>query len=416
MRKAHFALLLLLVVPLGFLIARSHAQRQVGAGSAHRVLYYVDPMHPAYKSDRPGIAPDCGMQLVAVYADEAGEPVVAAPNVPALQTTPAVVSIDSYKQQLLGIRVAAVEGSSGARTVRIAGRVTADETRVYRVNAPVDGYVWDTHADTVGSPVKSGQRLAEVYSQEYLSVMAGYVSACEQLQASTENQTAPGTRNLLGVRTSADRLRTLGMSEAQVQELCDKHKIPDNVPIVAPQSGFIVARNISAGLRFERNMEFYRIADLSHVWVIADLFGGEDQYLHPGTIARVTLINQRRSFTARVADGLPQIDPVTRAVKVRLEVNNKDLALRPDMLVDVEFALPAPSGMSVPADAVVDSGLSQRVYVDRGNGSFEPRQVEVGARYGNRIQILRGLAANEKVVNSGIFLVDSESRLRSAAE
>jgi Cu(I)/Ag(I) efflux system membrane fusion protein len=165
-------------------------------------------------------------------------------------------------------------------------------------------------------------------------------------------------------------------------------------------------------MRFDRNAEFYRIADLSHVWIIADLFQGEDQYLHPGTLARINLRNQRREFSARVSNILPQVNPVNRAIAVRLECDNSDLVLRPDMFVDVEFVLPAPSGLSVPVDAVVDSGLSQRVYVETSEGRFEPRQVEIGERFGEREQVLAGLSEGEKVVASGTFLVDSESRLR----
>jgi Cu(I)/Ag(I) efflux system membrane fusion protein len=149
------------------------------------------------------------------------------------------------------------------------------------------------------------------------------------------------------------------------------------------------------------------------VWIVADLFGSEAQYFHPGAVARITLPNQKKSISARVSDILPQVDPVTRAVKLRLEVDNKNLALRPDTLVDVDLTVATPSGLSVPVDAVLDSGLSKQVFVDRGNGIFEPRQVETGAPFGDRVQILRGLAEGEKVVASGTLLVDSESRLKS---
>jgi len=409
MRKGFYAVSLLLAVALGILLVRGQTQANPSANTTRRILYYVDPMHPAYKSDKPGIAPDCGMPLEPVYADEAGKSILTAVE----QTAPDAVSIDPDTQQLLGIRVVPAQKTFGTRTLRLPGKVAADETRVYHVNAAPEGFVRETHEDTVGSPVKKGQRLAVIFSQEFLSVIAGYISASEQAQSGREKEDAAGSRNSLAVRTWADRLRNLGMSEAQIEELYVTRKVAEGVYIVSPADGFIVARNISVGMRFEKNAELYRIADLSHVWIVADLFGGEDRHFHPGAVARITLWNQNRSFSARVSDVLPQVDPVTRAVKLRLEADNNHFALRPDMLVNVDFALPAPTGLSVPADAVIDSGLSQRVYADLGNGMFEPRQVETGERFGDRVQILRGLLEGEKVVASGTFLVDSESRLKS---
>jgi Cu(I)/Ag(I) efflux system membrane fusion protein len=406
MRRSSYAIYLLLVVLLEFIFVSNHRQRQPSA--APRVLYYVDPMHPFYKSDKPGIAPDCGMQLEPVYAEEHPNAIMAT----SLQTTSELVSIDTYARQLVGIHVATVEKTFGTRTLRIPGRVAADETRLYRVDAGVDGFVKETYEDTVGSHVKKDQRLAIIYSPEFISTAGGYFSASLQAQASVAKESTAEAQAQLGVQNWANRLRTLGMSDAQIDELKVTRRTPDSIYVVSPSSGFILERNISPGMRFNRNAEFYRIADLSRVWITADLFGGEDQYLHPGVLAHVTLRNQSRVFSARVANILPQLDPVTRAVTVRLERDNRDLALRPDMLVNVDFALPVPPGLSVPAEAIVDSGVSQRVYVEIGEGTFEPRRVEIGDRFGDRVQVLEGLSEGEKVVASGTFLVDSESRMR----
>ncbi len=412
MRNALYGILVLSAIVAGFVL-HEHHNRVQASGTARRVLYYVDPMHPAYKSDKPGIAPDCGMQLEPVYADEAAEATASA--VPA-QSTPGAVNIDSERQQLVGIRVATVEKTSGTRALRIPGRVTADETRVYRVNAGVDGFVKETHEDTVGSQVKKDQRLAIIYSPEFVSPAGGYLSATDGTLGGTGKRGEAGTPSLPAAQNWANRLRTLGMSDAQIKELDSTRIIPEDIYVLSPANGFILARSISPGQRFERRMEFYRIADLSHVWIVADLFGSEAQYFHPGAVARITLPEQKRSFFARVANILPQIDPSTRTLKLRLEADNKNFALRPDMFVDVDLTVATPPGLSVPADAVLDSGLSKRVFVDRGNGIFEPREVDTGERFGDRVQILRGLAEGEKVVASGTFLVDSESRLRLAAE
>lgn len=412
MKKVLGAISLLLAGVLGFLLGQSHTQRKSDVG-ARRVLYYVDPMHPTYKSEKPGKAPDCGMPLEPVYADERGR--VAASDEPG-QSTPGTVNIDPERQQLAGIRVATVEKTSATRTLRIPGRVTADETRVYRVAAGVDGFVTETHEETVGSPVKKGQRLAVISAREFLPAIGGYLAASERTRGGTGKEGAAEAQSLLEVKTWADRLRNLGMSDAQMQELSAARKASEGVYLVSPADGFIAARNVSPGLRFEKNAEFYRIVDLTHVWVIADLFESEVQYFHPGAPARITFPNLKRSFSARISNILPQIDPSTSTLKLRLEADNGNLALRPGMIVDVELTVATPPGLSVPAGAVLDSGLSQRVFVGLGNGIFEPRQVETGERFGDRVQILKGLAEGEKVVAAGTFLVDSESRLRSTAE
>jgi Cu(I)/Ag(I) efflux system membrane fusion protein len=412
MRNALYGILVLSAIVVGFALGQQHSGVRASS-TARRVLYYIDPMHPAYKSDKPGIAPDCGMQLEAVYADEG-------PQAPAsgepTQTTPGTVNIDSERQQLVGIRVATVEKTSATRTLRIPGRVTADETRVYRVSAGVNGFVRETHEEAVGSQVKKGQRLAIIYSPEFFSAAGGYVAAVERTQGDTVKEGAAATRVLTETRNWADRLRTLGVSDAQIEEINLTRRIPEDIYILSPVDGFIASRNISPGQRFERYTEFYRITDLSHVWIVADLSGSEAQYCHPGAAVRITLPNLKRSFFARVSNILPQIDPSSRTLKLRLEADNKDFALRPDMFVDVDLTVATPPGLSVPADAVLDSGLSKRVFVDLGNGIFEPRQVDTGERFGDRVQILKGLAEGEKVVASGTFLVDSESRMRSAAE
>jgi membrane fusion protein, copper/silver efflux system len=400
-----YAICIIAAIAVGFFV--THDRRSQGSRvRTRRVLYYVDPMHPAYKSDRPGIAPDCGMALEPVYADEdAYRAALSRPT----KIEPERINIASEKQQLLGIRVAAVTRGSGNRTIRILGRVAADETRVYRINVGVDGFVKETHDDAVGTQVKKDQRLAVIYSPEFLSAMAGYVSAIERPQVGVVKDMATGVQNW------ADRLHNLGMSGAQIKELSLTKNITNDVYVVSPTNGFILSRNISPGQTFERHMEFYRIADLSHVWILADLLGSEARYFHPGGVARITLPNQTGSILARVSRVLPQIDLSTRTLKLRLEADNQTFALRPDMFVDVDLRVPVPHGLNVPADAVLDSGLSKRVFVATGKGFFEPREVETGEHFGDRVQIVKGLAEGEKVVIDGAFLVDSESRLKTAA-
>jgi RND family efflux transporter MFP subunit len=206
------------------------------------------------------------------------------------------------------------------------------------------------------------------------------------------------------------------MSEHQIKELAQTKQMTDKVFIMAPVTGFIIARNVSPGQRFDKGAEWYRIADLSRVWVLADLFRNEAEHVRPGMKVRVTIPETRKTLNAMVSNVLPQFDAASRALNVRLELDNPGYTLRPDMFVDVEFPVTLPSALTVPADAVLDSGLRKTVFVDRGNGLFEPRDVETGWRFSNRIEITKGLKAGEKIVVSGTFLIDSESKLELAAQ
>lgn len=394
-------------------------------GSEHagtrRVLYYVDPMHPAYRSDKPGTAPDCGMALEPVYAEDASN---AARSAPLAQLPPGGVSIDGATQGLLGIRVVTVEKGGAPHGIRVVGRVVPEDTRVYRINAGTEGFIRETYNDSVGELVKKDQKLATSYTGETLSVASGFLAATAGVPGAVGKDGSrtvpfPGTLHKQGVSSIqgyTDRLRNLGVSDMQIKQMADSGQLPESVDIVAPVDGFILARNITPGQHFEHSMEFYRIADLSRVWILADVFGSEAQGFRPGTVARVTLPGLGKTFSARVSNVLPQVDPATRTLKLRLEADNPGFALRPDMYVDVELPVAMPAGLTVPQDAVIDSGREQRVFVEHSSGVFEPRQVQTGWRSGDRVQIVHGLAEGERVVAAGTFLVDSESRLKSIAQ
>jgi RND family efflux transporter MFP subunit len=406
MKKVLVAILIVAAIAVSYTLGRRRPQQELKAGGARRVLYYVDPMHPAYKSDKPGIAPDCGMPLEPVYGDEPGE--TSATTSPPAAAPPGTINLSSEKQQLIGVRTVPVERSKGSRSIRLLGRVAADDTRVYRVGSGVEGWVQQTFDDSVGTQVKKDQRLASYYSRELWSAEQNYLAATYTAAPAVKDKP-------LGVQNVTDRLRNLGFTEAQLHEIATTRQASEISYFASPVDGFILSRTIAAGEKFENGMEFYRIADLSRVWIVAEVFENEAGYFRPGTVARVTLPAARRSLSARVSSVLPQVDPSTRTLKLRLEADNPGFALRPDMFVDVDLPVPAPSGLSVPTDAVLDFGLKQRVFVDRGSGLFEPREVETGLHFGDRVQILRGLTQDERVVSAGTFLLDSESKLRAAA-
>ena len=406
MKKAWYLVPVVGALAVGF--AFGHFHQQPAKSVAHRVLYYVDPMHPSYHSDKPGKAPDCGMDLVPVYADSVGKSLIASGD-----GTSDSIHIDSATQKIYGIQLAAVENDSGTRKIRAFGKVAADQTRIYKVTVGADGYVKSTQGDAVGNHVKKDQHLAVIYSPDFLAVEGGFLSANERTPSGKD--TPATAQNAASAQARADRLRNLGMSDVQIEEMTATRKIPEDVYIVAPTDGFILSRNISPGLRFEREKELYTVADLSQVWILAEVFGKDAQKFHAGATAKVTLPDTGETFQARVSDVLPEVDPATRALKVRLVANNPGFKLRPDMFVNVEVSASIPSGLSVPADAIVDTGLAKQAFVQTSPGHFEKREVEIGWRFDDRVQIVKGLREGEMVVAAGTFLVDSESRLQAAA-
>jgi multidrug efflux pump subunit AcrA (membrane-fusion protein)/YHS domain-containing protein len=357
-------------------------------------------MHPAYKQDKPGIAPDCGMQLEAVYSDEAGAALGPADG---SAVAPGTVRISAEKQQLIGVRVEEVRKTDREETVRMAGRVTADEARLYKINSGADGLIRDVGAATTGSLVKKEEALASYYTIESVT-FRNQQQYLNLLKSPGDGQLADFAR---------DTLKLAGLSEAQIQEMAENKKLSSTYRITSPVAGVVLARNVSAGQRFDKGFEFYRIADLSSVWVVASVFENDARLLRAAGGATVRYLG--RPFPTRRSAVLPEFDANTRALKVRLEVANGDYTLRPDMFVDVEFKVNVRSAILAPAGAVLDAGLRKAVFVDRGNGFFEPRQVETGARLGDSIIITSGLTPGEKIVVSGNFLLDSESRLQLAA-
>lgn len=417
MKKILSVVFIGLLMILSYVAGRHHSGRMVpAAANTRRVLYWVDPMHPDYKSDHPGIAPDCGMALEPVYDEPAAFSVTSAASMP-----PDAVAIDPAKQQLFGIEVARVERSSGAGEIRALGRVAAEDTRVYRITAGSDGFVRETFNDSVGELVKKDQKLATSYLGETLAIASGYLAATAGVNVPANkdgNRTMsyPGTVSKQGfssIQGYSDRLRNLGLSDKQIQQMAESHQLPETADIDSPVDGFVIARNISPGQHFDRSMEFYRIADLSKVWILADVIGAEANNFRPGTLARVTVPNEQKSFSARVTAILPQVDPNTRTLKLRLEADNPGYALRPDMFVDVDLPRSVPAGLTVPVDALINSGQEQRVFVQRTKGVFEPRPVHAGWQSADRVEIVDGLREGEWVVSAGTFLVDSESRLKS---
>jgi RND family efflux transporter MFP subunit len=441
----------LFVLAVGFLSgwAVNHWRSQNAAESSaekggRKILYWHDPMHPSYRSDKPGIAPDCGMPLEPVYADggapaaekkilhytdpqdpnyksdkpglnpETGNDLVPVYADDASSMPSGTVQISAEKQQLIGVQFGVVESMSGERTFRTVGRVAFDDTRISRVHPRVEGWVDDVFVDYTGANVRAGQPLLTVYSPELVASQQEYLLAIRGSEVLRESSLPDTDRQAHAlIEASRRRLEQFELSEEQVRQIGQTGKPIRNVTLFAPVSGTVIARNVFPKQRITPEMELYQIVDMSRLWVIADVFETDAPFVRVGQSASITLPYANRSMTAKVVQVLPQVNAESRTLQVRLDVPNPGLALKPDMYVDVDFRVAGTSKLSVPAEAVLDTGQKQTVFVDRGNGYFEPRRVQGGERFGGRVEIVSGLRAGERVVTSGNFLIDSESQLKS---
>jgi RND family efflux transporter MFP subunit len=415
MKKAGRIALLVGLVAAGFAAGRL---RPGDGGSApvaggRKILHYACPMHPTVKADAPGTAPCCGMALEPVYEDGG--------HAGASRSVPGTVTMSAELRQLQGVRLGTADRAPGRQTLRLFGRVVPDETRIHAVDSAVEGTVREVSGATTGSFVRKGERLGRVFSQDARTALQSYVTALDVLARDEKSRQDAGLVVMRGAtptsaaQFAAERLRALGVSDEQIRELARTNEIPVLIDVRAPVDGLVIARDFSPGRRLDPGMECFRIANLDRVWIVADVPQADVELVRPGAAARVAFPGRPAAFTAVVSKTPPQFDPASQTMKVRLELANPGAVLRPEMYVDVELEAERPEAVTVPAEAVLDAGVRKTVFVEAGEGRFEPRDVETGWRAGGRVEILRGLSAGERIVVSGTFMVDSESQLRFAA-
>jgi len=344
------------------------------------------------------------MRLEPVH-EEAGAKPAAADDGTALPA--GAVRVSPERQQTIGVRLGVVERVSGTRNLRTTGRVVPNENAVYPLVAGADGVVREVRGATTGSLVKKNEVLLSFFAPEFVSAQISYLAGLDTLNR---------VSSVGGVERFANTLRNLGVSESQLAELQEKRELTQYIQILSPVDGFVLDRKASVGLSCDRGFEFYRIADLSRVWILADVYENQAPFIRAGSKARFNSQDRNRQLEATVSRAEPTFDEATRTLKVRLEADNPGLALKPGMFVDVRFDIELPPSLTVPAEAIVDSGLRKTVFVDRGNGYFEPRAVETGWRLGDQVEISKGLMVGERIVISGTFLIDSESRMKAARQ
>jgi Cu(I)/Ag(I) efflux system membrane fusion protein len=318
----------------------------------------------------------------------------------------APVEVDPARLETLGVQFEQVAMEVIAHPLRAVATVVADEARISHVHTRVSGWLERLFVNTTGQEVRAGQPLAAVFSQEL------YASQNEYLALLGIAQGGPSTAALAAART---RLAVLGMTAAEIDQVERSGQARRLVTIASPHPGVVLRRGVSVGTAIDPSTEIMTIADLTRVWVLAEVPQSDSAGLAEGAPARLSFpASGREPFTARVAFVYPTLTERTRTLRVRFAVANPDGRLRPGLYGTAEFSATRREGLTVPRDAIVDTGESQHCFVRNGAGVLEPREVKVGRRFGERVEIIEGLSPGEHVVATGVFLIDSESRLRAS--
>jgi len=371
---------------------------------------YYCPMHPNYRSDKPGDCPICGMRLVPVEKQEKEKPATLASSLAPVEATGEGI-------RLAGVQTAVAERRELTRTARGSGVVVPDETRVRRVQTKISGWVEKLYVNATGQAVRAGQPLLALYSPELLATQEELLRAREAAGRFSQSSLPEVRRGGEELLTAARRrLELLDVPPSTIARLEQTGVAQRTVTLTAPVSGYVTGKEIFEGQQVQPGMDLLTVTDLSRVWVEADFFEYESRDLRLGARASVSLpYDPGARLTGRVTFVYPTVDPQSRTLKARLEFPNPGLALKPGMYVDVTPDLGAQSGIVVPDSAVIDTGVRQVVFVQQG-GTFEPREVRIGSRANGKAVVLSGIAEGERVAVRANFLLDSESRLRAAIQ
>jgi len=374
---------------------------------ARRILFYRSPMNPADTSPVPK-KDSMGMDYVPVFADEMEQPGGAEGY--------ATVRIDPQRQQLIGLKTSRVEKGPLATTIRTVGRVTADERLIHHVHTRYEAYVEHVYGDFTGKYVRKGEPLASVYSPDLYATEQEYLlalKASRSLSGSGVPTVAQGGKDLL--EAARQRLLLWEISPDDIRKIEEKGEPIRALDLYAPISGYISARTAYHGMKVTPADVLFDIVDLSHVWVLADVYEYELPRLSVGETATMTLAYwPGRTWRGTATYVYPDVDPKTRTVKVRIELDNPKGELKPDMFADVTLHGKPRDVLKVPDDTVLDSGTRKIVFVALGDGRFVPRDIEVGDHAGGAYEVTGGLQAGESIARGANFLVDSESSLKAA--
>jgi Cu(I)/Ag(I) efflux system membrane fusion protein/cobalt-zinc-cadmium efflux system membrane fusion protein len=315
--------------------------------------------------------------------------------------------------QSIGVKTGVVEYRTVRDEIRTFGNVEADETRLSDVQVRFSGWVQKVYADATYKTVRRGQPLLTIYSPELVTAEQDYLVAKELLRHGMGHVEPAGWQSLLNA--SAERMKRLEIPDREIARLKKTGKIRRDLEIDSPVSGIIVDKRAFPNMYVQPGMKLYSVADLSTVWVYAQLFQSDIGRVKVGDLATVTVDSYPgQTFPARVSFIWPAVDQTTRTTRVRLEIPNPEIKLSLGMFVNVLLGSPMGRQLVIPASGVFQSGAHQIAFVDHGKGYFEPRDIEVGARAGDDVIVLKGLEAGERIATSANFLIDSESQAQAA--
>jgi len=327
-----------------------------------------------------------------------------------------MMTVSPERLQSVGVKFALAERRPLDRTIRTVGRVEVDERRLAHVHLKLEGWIDELRVNYTGERVKRGQILFTLYSPELVATQQEYLLALKgrkQLGGSEFPEVAEGAQSLLEV--TRQRLRLWDITEDHIQDLERTGKVLKTLPIHSPITGTVINKGALAGMRVSPGDELYTIADLSRIWITADIYEYELPLIKVGQAATVTLsYDPGTILQGRVAFIYPMLDPQTRTAKVRFELDNPGEQLKPEMYANVELQIPLGTRLVIPREAILESGERQVIFLHHGGGTLEWRTVKLGARAGDWVEVLEGLKEGEHVVTSANFLIDSESRLKAA--
>jgi Cu(I)/Ag(I) efflux system membrane fusion protein len=337
------------------------------------------------------------------------------------------VEISSEQQKLIGVKTMKVSVMPMKKIIRTVGRVEVDESRQATINAKTEGWIEKLYVNTTGSYISKGQKIAEIYSPELLATQQEFLTALQWAKDAADNKSgtdkatsSPSELSKMLARDAAatldaarQRLLLWDVSPAQIRTIEKTGKPVRTLTLYAPVSGYVTQKMVVAGMKIMPGEKMLDIADLSSLWVVADIYEYELPLVKVGHQATITLASLPGvELTSKIDYIYPDLSAQTRTAKVRLKLSNSNRQLKPQMFTNVEIKINLGNKLVIPESAVMDTGRAMVVYVDLGNGAFEPREIKTGMRANGYVEVLRGLKSGESVVAAANFLVDSEAQLK----
>ena len=358
-------------------------------------------MMPNEVSEKPG-KDTMGMEMVPFEIEDAGTASEVGGR--------AVVKISTERQQLIGVRTGIVEIQSIHKLIRAPGRVEYAEPNISLVTVKFEGWIEKLIVNSTGRLVRRGEPLFEIYSPDLVAAQQEYLLALRAREL-------PGSAGLSVLSSARERLKLWGITDRQVEELERSGQVKKTLTVFAPISGFVIEKNVLEGQKIMPGENLFKIADLSSVWVVGEIYESELPFIKKGQDAVITLTSfPGETFLGKIIHIYPYLNPETRTNSVRIEVGNPELRLKPAMSANLELHVDLGSRLAIPADAVLPAGVRNFAFVRRGDGYFEPREVRLGVKGEGFTEVLGGVAAGEIVVTSANFLIDSESSLKAALQ